>query len=359
MDIPLFHRAISQGEEIVERARPFNVADRLKRRVLCDDLPNGVGCGLLRRGQEPRSSTWTATCSIRTKSQWRSSPAQMARGRTCPRGQHIPCGRRSRAWPHRAAARSRRSDAAGRQGVLSLRVQRRHGRRRVPARRTAFLVNDESFVFPFPDTASIPRYATLQQALDFATGQLTASGAARSRSATARVYPQGGTLDARRRTCPPDARSNYAPRNETRPTLSARRARSLSRRRRQHVRAERPAHRRRRWHGARRVPRLPLSSTFRQRGPTAARTSSRRSPCRHSTLCRAGRSADGTPQFGTAPALVAEAAGATVSAKTSILGAVRASEFVTVKASDSIIDATDPTNVALRRSRRCERRRRR
>ena len=43
MDIPLFHRAISQGQEITDHAQPFNVADRLKRRVLCDDLRKGVG----------------------------------------------------------------------------------------------------------------------------------------------------------------------------------------------------------------------------------------------------------------------------------------------------------------------------
>src|SRR5215831_14502005 len=43
MDIPLFHRAISQGQEITDPAQPFNVADRLKRRVLCDDLRKGVG----------------------------------------------------------------------------------------------------------------------------------------------------------------------------------------------------------------------------------------------------------------------------------------------------------------------------
>jgi hypothetical protein len=57
--------------------------------------------------------------------------------------------------------------------------------------------------------------------------------------------------------------------------------------------------------------------------------------------------ADGTPRFGTAPALVAEAAGATVSASHSILGAVRAIEFVTVKTSDGIIDASHPANVAF------------
>src|SRR5215469_12769013 len=43
MDIPLFHRALPQGERIVDPAGPFNVADRLKRRVLCVDLQKGVG----------------------------------------------------------------------------------------------------------------------------------------------------------------------------------------------------------------------------------------------------------------------------------------------------------------------------
>jgi hypothetical protein len=44
-DIPLFHKALPQGEEITAAAQPINVADRLKRRVLCDDLQKGVGAG--------------------------------------------------------------------------------------------------------------------------------------------------------------------------------------------------------------------------------------------------------------------------------------------------------------------------
>src|SRR5262249_54807981 len=55
---------------------------------------------------------------------------------------------------------------------------------------------------------------------------------------------------------------------------------------------------------------------------------------------------DGTPQSAAAPVLVAEAAGATITARRSILGAVRAGEVVTFSAFDSIIDATDPTSVA-------------
>lgn len=42
-DIPLFHRAVPQGEDIANPAQPTNVADRLRRRVLCDDLHKGVG----------------------------------------------------------------------------------------------------------------------------------------------------------------------------------------------------------------------------------------------------------------------------------------------------------------------------
>ena len=42
-DMPLFHRAVSQGEQITATAQPVNVPDRLKRRVLCDDMQKGVG----------------------------------------------------------------------------------------------------------------------------------------------------------------------------------------------------------------------------------------------------------------------------------------------------------------------------
>lgn len=42
-DVPLFHRAVSQGEQITAPAQPVNVADRLLRRVLCEDLRKGIG----------------------------------------------------------------------------------------------------------------------------------------------------------------------------------------------------------------------------------------------------------------------------------------------------------------------------
>jgi hypothetical protein len=50
MDIPLFHRAVSQGEEITTSAQPINVPDRLRRRVLCADIQKGVGAGYYGEG---------------------------------------------------------------------------------------------------------------------------------------------------------------------------------------------------------------------------------------------------------------------------------------------------------------------
>ncbi|MGB8886241.1 MAG: hypothetical protein WCC87_05925 [Candidatus Korobacteraceae bacterium] len=42
-DMPLFRKAAPQGEQITAMAQPVNVPDRLKRRVLCDDIQKGVG----------------------------------------------------------------------------------------------------------------------------------------------------------------------------------------------------------------------------------------------------------------------------------------------------------------------------
>jgi len=50
IDQPLFHRAISQGEQIAATAGPANVSDRLLRRVLCADLAQGVGASFYGEG---------------------------------------------------------------------------------------------------------------------------------------------------------------------------------------------------------------------------------------------------------------------------------------------------------------------
>jgi hypothetical protein len=50
LDMPLFHRALSQGEQIAAPAGPANVPDRLLRRVLCADLNAGVGASYYGQG---------------------------------------------------------------------------------------------------------------------------------------------------------------------------------------------------------------------------------------------------------------------------------------------------------------------
>ncbi|MGA2349990.1 MAG: hypothetical protein ABSF70_06110 [Terracidiphilus sp.] len=50
LDVPLFHRALSQGEQITAAAAPANVPDQLLRRVLCADLTAGVGASYYGQG---------------------------------------------------------------------------------------------------------------------------------------------------------------------------------------------------------------------------------------------------------------------------------------------------------------------
>src|SRR5262249_35569052 len=85
-------------------------------------------------------------------------------------------------------------------------------------RADTFLVDNEASVFPSPDTASVPRYGTLQQALDFATGQLAANGAAAVEIVNSEIYPQGGTL-ALVADVPAGCTIELRARNDARPTL--------------------------------------------------------------------------------------------------------------------------------------------
>jgi hypothetical protein len=214
------------------------------------------------------------------------------------------------------------------------------------SRSDTFLVEDTTFVFPFPDTASAVRYTTLQQALDFAKTKLASTGAVAVEISHSEIQPQSGTLDLAV-DVPAGSTIELRAASGARPTLLL---------------------------DSEIVVSGEAGSTFALNGlliaASAAMAPAGPSPValvrvppdrpdgstnllekldvRHSTLVP-GWSVltDGAPQFGTAPAVVAESAGTTVTATKSILGAIRASEFVVVIAADSVIDATDPTNVAF------------
>jgi hypothetical protein len=209
----------------------------------------------------------------------------------------------------------------------------------------SFIVSDEQFVFPFPDTAAVPRYATLQAALDFAKGELAASGAVAVEITNSETYPQTGTLDLTV-DVPAGCTIELRAANGKRPTLFLDSEISVT---------------------------GDASSTFALNGlliaasvgmapaspaPVALLHVPAQRPdgntnqletlnLAHCTLVP-GWSVDsqGASHFSVEPTLVVEPPGVNVDAQRSILGAIRTTEFVIVSASDSIVDATDPTNVA-------------
>ena len=218
MDIPLFHRAIPQGEEITDPAQPFNVADRLKRRVLCDDLLKGVGAVYYGEGKslviylddKPLNPYEIRVANLSgADGSWANMPAAGGIYRAVDR---------SRARPHRAASGSRRACAAqaSRFRITTASTPIIGGGEY--ARGDSFLVADEQFVFPFPDTAAVPRYTTLQAALDFANAQLAANGAVAVEITNSETYPQTGTLDLSV-DVPAGCTIELRAHDETRPTL--------------------------------------------------------------------------------------------------------------------------------------------
>jgi len=344
MDIPLFHRAISQGEEITAAAQPFNVADRLKRRVLCDDMVKGAGA--VYYGE---NASLVVKLDDQAVNPYEIKVAKLSGA--------------DGSWANMPAA----------DGVIRAAIDPELGRIALPpaaaggtlprvtvsyyygfnadmgggeyARGDSFLVHDEAFVFHFPDTAGTPRYATLQQALDFAKGQLSGNGAVAVQIDNSETWPQGGTLTLSV-DVPAGCTIELRAKNETRPTLLLDSETLVS---------------------------GDAASTFALNGLLIAAspgmTPGSPSPAAllhvpaarpgagtnlieavvvsHCTLVP-GWSVDtsGGPRFPTQPVLVAEPAGLTVTARRSILGAIRAGQFVTVTATDSIVDSSDPANVA-------------
>jgi hypothetical protein len=341
MDIPLFHRAIAQGEEIADAAQPFNVADRLKRRVLCGDVRKGVGAVYYGEGKslviyldgKPLNPYEIRVANLSgADGAWANMPAS--------------------AGPYRAAidpelGRIALPPVAPGASLPKVTVSYFYGFNAdlgagEYARGESFLVNDKVFVIPFPDPANYP---DLQGAINFAIGKLTPNGAVAIEIDTSETYPQSGSLDLKI-DVPAQCRIELRAKDKTRPTLLLHSEITV-------------------FGGA--------SSSFALNGlliaasaamaPNASNVALVHVPAKradgsdnqleafeisHCTLVP-GWSLDtsGAPQFGAQPNLIAEPAGLTVTARKSILGVIRAGEFVNLKAFDTIIDATDPTNVAI------------
>jgi hypothetical protein len=342
MDEPLFHRAISQGDEITAPAAQYNVADRVRRRMLCDDLPKGVGAvyygegkslaiyldGALLNPYEIAVATLSGADGA-----WTNMPA---------------LGSAFRAVVDPELGRLALPPAAAGSALPVVKVSYHYGFNgdmgggQYPRSQT-FLADDASFVFPFPDTAAVPRYGTLQQALIHATASLANNGAAAVEIVNSEVYPQGGTLQLTV-DVPAGCTLELRSRDDARATLLLDAELSV-------------------FGGpastfalnglliaasAAMVPASPALVHVPATRADGSQNSLETISIAHCTLVPGwGDDAGGSPRFPTAPALVVEAAEASVTAKRSIIGAIRAIEFSTVSAVDSIVDATSPTNVAF------------
>ena len=341
MDIPLFHRAVSQGEQITDPAGPVNVPDRLLRRVLCEDLQQGVGASfygagkslvLVKNGQLLNPYQIRIADLSGTDGNWANPPPasnpQYAALVDPELGRIVLPAFPGDPQPPRLELtyyRGFNADMGGGEYTRS----------------AGFTVTDPAWIFPYPDPSL--RYTSLQGALTFATSQLGENGAVAIEVAGSGTQPAGGALTA---DLPAGTTLELRAADGSAPTLLL---------------------------DGELVVSGDATSTFILDGfvlaASGAMTPASPSPAAlvhvpasradgttnllgklnllHCTLVP-GWSAgtDGAPVSAQAPALIAEAAGVAVNVKRSIAGAIRAASLVTVSLCDSIVDATDKTRVA-------------
>lgn len=177
IDIPLFHKAVSQGTDITAHAQPFNVAARLRRRELCDDLRKGVGAKYYGVG-----NSLVLWLNDRPLNPYEIQVCDLA----APDGSwiNLPTGEVYAATVDPESGRIALPPSSS--GSANLAVSYEYGFNAPMgggeyargAGPNGFLVSGEQPVFPFPDTAAVARYNTLQQAIDYATSQLSLNGSA-------------------------------------------------------------------------------------------------------------------------------------------------------------------------------------
>jgi hypothetical protein len=352
IDMPLFHKAISQGEQIEVAATPANVPDRLPRLVLCADMQKGIGSSYYGEGAS-LALYFTDSGKLQLLNPYQIQVANLSGA--------------DGAWSNVPAAGS----------PYSALIDPELGRVALPPvaagatppvltssycygfnaemgggeyeRRDSFVVTDEAWIFPYPDTAAVPRYGDLQAALNFVVGQLSSHGSLAleiigSETITVATgslsvdLPAGTTLELRAQDgCRPtvlldgelvltgDAASTmivngilFAAKSSMAPSATTA---ALV-----HAPLHRPSG------GDNLLGQLNLQHCTLVPGWTLAPAG-------------AGDESD-TPVQGSQPALIAEPAGMEIDAERSILGPVWAGNLVTVNFSDSIVDATDRTLVA-------------
>ena len=334
-DFPLFHQAVSQGPEITSPATPVNVADRLKRRVLCQDLQGGVGASYYGSGNSLAISLGGQIL----------NPYQI---RVCNlSGPDGSWNNTSIPSPYRAAVDPELGRLAVPAGASAgITVSYYYGFNAdigggEYARQDGFLVQDEAWVFPFPDTIAPPRYSSLQNAIDYAIGQMAVNGRIAVEIVDSGIHtittpltinlPAGGMFELRaadghRPTLIMDAEISVigaalsdCELNGLLISLAATPA------------SPAPAcilH----------VPRLTSTGSNNLLGTLGLN---------HCTLVPGwALASDGTPLHGDQPAFIAEPEQLQVNITTSIVGGIRTDPLVAASMSNTIVDSTSRTQVA-------------
>ena len=272
MDIPLFHRAVSQGEQITAAAQPVNVPDRLRRRVLCADIQKGVGAGFYGSGN---------SLAVNLGGQLLNPYQIQVANLSGADGSWVnlpPADSPYTAVIDPELGRIALPAPAGGAPPPELTVSYYYGFNADMgggeySRGAGFTVSDPAWILPYPDTASVPRYADLQQALNFAVAQLALNGQVAVEVSGSDTQPLPGALDGR------SARRHHAgvARGRRRPPDAAARRRVRGQRRRfEQFHPQRLRARGRRRHDARqpgaRRPRPCAGAAARRRDQPAWRT---------------------------------------------------------------------------------------
>ena len=337
IDAPLFHRAISQGDPIIAAAEPVNVADRLRRRPLCEDLKKGVGAAYY---GETGSLLFTLNGKPVDPYQIQAANLSGADGAWA----NVPLPAPFLLAVDPELGRYVYQPGSGSPGVLT--ASYFYGFNAAMgggdyARSGDFAVSNPAWVVPFPD----PRFATLADAVAFAEGLLAEEGAVAVEVSGDNPFaltgplnvnlPAGATLELRaadgvRPTLWLDGEISVAGGDESTFILNGFLVAAGS----AMVPASLPAA------PAALVRVLALGSdgAFNQLGAVNL------VDC---TLTPGwALKSDSTPVYPNAPAVIAEAAGVAIVGRRSILGAIETHALASVDLCDCIVDATDRANIA-------------
>jgi hypothetical protein len=346
MDIPLFHKALSQGADITDPARPNNVPDRLRRRVLCDDIQRGVGASYYGPGNslvvyvdgKPLNPYQIQICDLAgAEGAWANTPVQS----TYAAAVDPQLGRL--ALPAVALGTDAPTvEVSYEYGFNADLGGGEYARAASGNGNTGFLVTNPAWILAFPDTDTAPRYTDLQGAIDFAIGEFAKNGLIAIEITGSQIYspagqlvinlPAGTTLELR---AAEGARPTLLLEDEIVITGAASSTAVLNGLLIAATAAAKPA--------------TPSPATL-VHAPTLLADGSYSHLAQlnltHCTLVPGWSvKPHGEPLFPTSPTLLVEPAGLQVTVARSILGSVRATRLVTFTASDSILDATSPTDV--------------